>query len=451
MRLNLRPPTALERFRRECGYGLLLALTALSASAPASAQNLVTLFDAAKTYDANYLSAQAQARSAPYLAEQAKALMRPNAALTGSLSRVDTEIADRSRGSTNTATALQARQPLFNPANKATIDQAQKSLTVSDLNLLAAEQELIILVAQTYFNVLGAQDTLTTTRASKAAIGEQLASAKRNFEVGTATITDTREAQARFDLASAQEIAAENDLRTKQIALDQLVGRVNVTPQPLAANAKLPPLSPDSVEAWVSQAQSRHTTIQRAQKALEIAQIETRKAKAGHWPTLDAVSSVSNNRAPASIASTSNTSTTSASLGLQLSVPIYSGHAVQNRIKETLLLLEKAQNDLEAARRGVAQTARQAFFNVQSGQAQVNALEAAESSSLLALDATKLGYKVGVRVNLDVLNAQTQLYTTRRDLAQARYNVLVGSLLLKQATGELQSQDLVTLNQLLAP
>ncbi len=447
MRLEPRPPTALDRLKRHCLYALALA----ALGGPAAAQDLVTLFDAAKTYDANYLSAQALARSAPYLAAQAKALMRPNAALTGSLSKVDTEIAGRSLASTNQGVALQARQPLFNPANQATIEQAQRSLTVSGLNLQSAEQELIILVAQTYFNVLGAQDSLTTTRASKTAIGEQLASAKRNFEVGTATITDTREAQARFDLISAQEIAAENDLRTKQIALDQLVGRVNVTPQPLATKAILPPLSPASVEAWVSQAEANHTSIQRAQMALEIAQIETRKAKAGHWPTLDALGAVSNNRAPASIASSTNTSTTSASLGLQLTVPVYSGHSVQNRIKEALLLLEKAQNDLDAARRGVAQAARQAFFSVQSGQAQVGALEAAESSSQLALDATKLGYKVGVRVNLDVLNAQTQLYTTRRDLAQSRYNVLVGSLLLKQASGQLQSQDLVTLNQLLVP
>lgn len=447
MRLDPRPHRALCRIKPLW----LCVLAGAALAGPAGAQNLLTLFDAAKTYDANYLSAQALARSAPHLANQAKALMRPNAGLTSSLSKVETEIADRSRSSTNTNVALQARQPLFNPINRATIDQAQKSLTVAGLNLQTAEQELIVLVAQTYFNVLGAQDTLSTTRTSKAAIGEQLASAKRNFEVGTATITDTREAQARFDLVSAQEIAAENDLRSKQIALDQLVGQVNITPKPLALNAVLPPLNPDSVEAWVSQAESNHTSIQRAQMALEIAQIEARKARAGHWPTLDALGSVSNNRAPASVASTSNTSTYSASVGLQLNVPIYSGHAVQNRTQETLLLLEKAQNDLDAARRSVAQAARQAFFSVQSGQAQVSALEAAESSSQLALDATKLGYKVGVRVNLDVLNAQTQLYTTRRDLAQARYNVLVGSLLLKQAAGQLESQDLVALNQLLAP
>ncbi len=437
--------------RRRAHQPWLWALALSALCGPAGAQNLVSLFDAARAFDATYLSAQSLAQSAPYRADQAKALMRPNAALSASGSRVNTEVSTLSRSSTNTGAALQARQPLFNRSSNATINQAQKSLEVSQFDLQAAEQDLIIRVAQAYFDVLGAQDTLTTTRASKAAIAEQLASAKRNFEVGTATITDTREAQARFDLATAQEIAADNDLRTKRIALDQLVGQLNVNPNPLATPAKLPPLNPAAVEAWVSQAEASHPTIQRAKLALEIARLETRKAQAGHLPTLDAVGSVSTNRAPSSITSSANTTSQTASVGLQLNVPLYSGGAVQNRVKETLALEEKAHNDLDAARRGVAQAARQAFFGVQSGQAQVSALEAAESSSKLALEATQLGYKVGVRVNLDVLNAQTQLYTTRRDLSKARYDVLVGSLRLRQAAGQLQSQDLIAINQLLAP
>ncbi len=430
---------------------LLAGLLALGAMAPAGAQNLVTLYDAARAFDATYLSARALAESAPYRAEQAHAPLRPNAALGGNATRTHSEVEVLSNSSTGAGASLQARQSLFNRANRVTANQADKSLEVSRHDLQAAEQDLIIRVAQAYFDVLAAQDTLATTRASKTAISEQLASAKRNFEVGTATITDTREAQARFDLATAQEIAAENDLRTKRIALDQLVGQSNVTPKPLATPAKLPPLEPAQVDAWVSQAESAHPTIQRAQLALEIAQLETEKARAGHLPTLDAVGTVSRNRGPASLLSPVNVNTQQASVGLQLNVPLYSGGAVQNRVKETLALEDKARDDLDAARRGVAQAARQAFFGVQSGQAQVSALEAAESSSQLALEATQLGYKVGVRVNLDVLNAQTQLYTTRRDLAKARYDVLMGSLRLRQAAGQLQAQDLAGINQLLAP
>jgi outer membrane protein len=142
--------------------------------------------------------------------------------------------------------------------------------------------------------------------------------------------------------------------------------------------------------------------------------------------------------------------TTSASVGVQLTWPLYTGGQVQNRIKETLSLEEKARDDLEAARRGVAQGTRVAFFGVKSGLAQVRALEAAESSTKLALEATQLGYKVGVRVNLDVLNSQSQLYTTQRDLAKARYDVILGGLKLRQAAGQLAPGDIEAVSRLLA-
>ena len=447
----MKPNAPTSHFRRNAfSMGVWAAALACLCS-QADAQNLVSLYEAARAYDGTYLSARSLAASAPYKAAQANALMRPNVALNSSASRVNTEASGLNRSSNNTNLALQARQPLFNRLNNALVDQAQKPLDVSIYDLEAAEQDLIIRVAQAYFDVLAAQDSLSTTQTSKTAISEQLASAKRNFEVGTATITDTREAQARFDLATAQEIATENDLRTKRIALDQLVGQANVAPKPLAIPVKLPATTPADVQAWVQRAESTHPTIQRAQLALDIAQLEIRKAQAGHAPTLDAVGSLSANRSPSSLSSNNSVTSQAASVGLQLNVPIYSGNSVQNRIKEVIELENKARNDLDAARRGVTQAARQAFFGVQSGQAQVAALEAAESSSQLALEATQLGYKVGVRVNLDVLNAQTQLYTTRRDLAKARYDVLLGGLKLRQAAGQLQRQDLVSVNQLLAP
>ena len=134
---------------------------------------------------------------------------------------------------------------------------------------------------------------------------------------------------------------------------------------------------------------------------------------------------------------------------MQVNLPIYSGYSVQNRIKETLSLEERSRNDLEAARRAVAQATRVNFFGYQSGQAQVKALEAAESSSKLALEATQLGYRVGVRVNLDVLNAQTQLFTTQRDLSKARYDVLLSGLRLRQASGTLQPTDINAVNAML--
>jgi outer membrane protein len=323
---------------------------------------------------------------------------------------------------------------------------------------------LVVRVAQAYFDVLGAMDTLNTVQASKKAISEQLASAKRNFEVGTATITDTREAQARYDLSLAQELAADNDLRVKRLALDQLVGRQNATPKSLALPVVLPPVAPANVDDWVTGAEARSPVIQQAQLGLEVAQLETEKARAGHLPTLKLGANVAktypngstdtNSASTVSGSSFANSrsgNSTTASIGLTLDVPLFAGFAVQNRVKETLSLEEKARNDLDGARRAVSQGTRLAFFGVQSLQAQVKALEAAESSSKLALEATQLGYKVGVRVNLDVLNAQTQLYTTQRDLAKARYDVIVNGLKLRQVSGQLQPEDLQATDALLAP
>ena len=436
----------------------LACALAFYAAAPVQAQSLAEVFDVARGYDATYLAARALADSAQYRVAQARAGLRPSVGLTADYTRSEQEgLQDaKSRGP---SAALAGRQPLFNRSTSVSIQQAERSADVSMAELQTAEQELIVRVAQTYFDVLGAQDTLASARAAKSAIAEQLASAKRNFEVGTATITDTREAQARFDLSTAQEIAADNDLRIKRLALDQLVGRSGVEPRPLAAPAALPPPVPDNVDAWVSQIETS-PSIRRAQLGYDIAKLETEKAQAGHLPTLDLDAAYGRGRTNQTSVSPSangpntvnyNGSTMQSSIGVTLKVPLFAGFAVQNRVRETLALEEQSRNNLDAARRTVAQATRTAFFGVQSGQAQVKALEAAESSSQLALEATQLGYKVGVRVNLDVLNAQTQLYSTRRDLARARYDVIVNSLRLRQAAGQLEAADIAAANRLLAP
>ena len=436
---------------RAVAGSLLLALPGLAA-----AQNLQTLYEAARAYDATYLAAKAQAASAQYKAEQAEALLRPSAAVQASVGTSQTDLPGsgvNAKGTNSVSGALNGRYPLFNGPNKATVEQARKALVSSQADLESSEQDLIVRVAQGYFDVLGAQDALAATRANKAAITEQLASAKRNFEVGTATITDTREAQAKFDLASAQEIAAENDLRTKRIALDTLVGNTNVTPKPLKVPVLLPAPMPANAEEWVTVADQAHPSVRRARIGLDVALLESTKARAAELPTVDAVASLSGSDSRGSLPTLSRSAgtTTVGSVGVQMNWTLFSGGATQNRIKETLSLEEKSRNDLEAARRGVAQGTRVAYFGVQSGLAQVKALEAAESSSKLALEATQLGYKVGVRVNLDVLNAQTQLFSTQRDLAKARYDVLVGSLRLRQASGQLAAADVQAINQLLAP
>jgi outer membrane protein len=433
---------------------LLVAAAVSVLSGPAAAQNLQELVDAARGYDATFRAAQALAQSAEFRAAQADALGKPSAAVTASAgtSYTDTSRAPGSVQASSLQAGINGRYPLFNRGNEATISQARKSLELSKADLASAEQDLIIRVSQAYFDVLTAENAVGAVRANKAFITEQLASAKRNFEVGTATITDTREAQARFDLATAQEIAAENDLRTKRIALDQLVGRSNVAPKPLLAPAELPGPVPADPEQWVSAADQSHPIVQRARLGFDVATLETQKARASEKPTLDAVASLStsNSRGGLDALSRSNGSSLVGNVGVQLNWPLFTGGSTQNRIKETLALEDKARNDLEAARRGVALGTRQAFFGLQSILAQVKALEAAEASSKLALESTQLGYRVGVRVNLDVLNAQSQLVTTQRDLAKARYDVLLATLRLRQASGQLSTSDVESVTRLLA-
>ncbi|MBC7717931.1 MAG: TolC family protein, partial [Pseudorhodobacter sp.] len=374
-------PSSSCRSRRVVGLALAFS-GALAITHSVQAQSLFELYDMALGYDAVYLSARSLADSAQYKAAQADALLLPGVRLSvgANHNNVDPPLGGN-KASYTTSAALTGSQPLFNRANTATVGQARKALELSRFDLETAEQDLIVRVSQAYFDVLGAQDSLATTRTSKVAISEQLASAKRNFEVGTATITDTREAQARFDLASAAEIAADNDLRTKRIALDQLVNKSNAAPKQLRVPVVLPTVPGAGVDEWVARAETQHPAVQRATLGMDIAKLETDKAKAGHLPTIDAVGSISNGYGRGTAVVGATGSTNALTLGVQLNLPLFAGYSVQNRVKETLLLEDKARNDLDAARRAVAQGTRQNYFGVQSLAAQVKALEAAESSS----------------------------------------------------------------------
>jgi len=433
---------------------LSLAL-GMALCAPAQAQSLMELLESARTYDTSWQSARLQLDAAARRADQARAGLLPSAGLSAGLSRANTDVSRPPVEKTATTQTLgvNASQPLYRPANRINLEQAQRGVDVAQAQLDAASQDLLVRVSQAYFDVLAAQDTLTFVQAQKAAVSEQLASAKRNFEVGTSTVTDSREAQARYDLVIAQEIAAENDLRVKKLALDQLVGITGTQPKPLALPLQLPPVQPDNVVTWVDTARELQPGVRQAQIALDIARLETKKAETGHLPTVDLQAGYNIQRNPTGTITTPgiNSRTNNASVGLALNLPLFAGFSVQNRIKETLALEEKASADLETTRRNVAQATRAAFFGVQSGQGQVQALQAAEASSQSALDANKLGYQVGVRINIDVLNAQSQLFQTKRDLAQARYNVLLGTLKLRQAAGTLTLVDVQAINALLTP
>lgn len=429
----------------------LFVAMAAGLSLTAQAQSLTELHNAARNYDASYQSAKSQFDATVAKGDQAKAGVLPTVALTLGANRSSQEVPTPQRSYGNQSATLSASQPLYAPGNWATFEQGKKSVQVAEAQLRAAEQTLMVNTSQAYFDVLASTDSLAFVKSQKAAVAEQLASAKRNFEVGTSTITDSREAQARYDLVIAQELAAENDLQVKTIALNQLTGLSNAAPKPVSTPVVLQTLAPADVNQWVALSLENHPTIKQLQTALEIAKLETQKAHAGHKPTVDLKASYTtlNNNGVAAGSNADSTSNT-ATLGVTLTLPLFAGYAVQNKVKEALALEDKARTDLEAGTRSIAQATRTAYFGVLSGLGQVKALEAAEASSQSALDANKLGYQVGVRINIDVLNSQSQLFDTKAKLAKARYDVLLGGLKLRQANGTLSVSDLEAVNAQLA-
>ena len=435
-------------------FRLLPLLLAVGAgfSAPAQAESLVDLYASARSYDATYQSAKSQFDATLAKAAQGKAYILPTVGFSTEVVRNSQQVQPASEQYFGSQTAaIKATQPLYRPGNLASYEQSKRQAELAQAQLLAAEQTLIIGVSQAYFDLLASTDSLTFVKSQKTAVAEQLASAKRNFEVGTSTITDSREAQARYDLVIAQELAAENDLQVKSIALDQLVGKQNAKPNPLATPVVLAELKPAEVDHWVRQSETNHPGIKQLEVLLDVAKLETQKAEAGNKPTLDlegTYAAVGNN-GTTSNPNAADSRVNVGSIKLNFVLPLFAGFSTQNRIKETLALEDKARTDLEATKRTVAQGTRTAYFGVLSGLGQVKAYEAAEASSQSALDATKLGYQVGVRINIDVLNSQSLLFDTKAKLAKARYDVLLGGLKLRQASGTLNAEDLQPINALL--
>ena len=448
---------------------LVLAFGAIGAQA----QSLSEVVQAARSVDATYLGARSSADAAHYRYEQARSAYLPTANLqvqVGRQTSTQPTVIDVSEDpahpdvltpvpigekntSSNVGATLNAQQTIYNRQNNLQVDQAKKNEDYAQSQLAQADQDLIVRVAQAYFNVLSAADALTSVQGNSKAIAEQLASAKRNFEVGNATITDTREAEARADLAHSKEIAAQNDLVVAKVTLDQLVGRNGVVPHPLVLPAVLPPVVPSQASDWVSLAESDSPQLAQAKLALEVAELETSRRKAGGLPTLTAGASYARNRQRDSFSPGGTTfagTGGSTNIGVTLTVPLFTGFLIQNQVREGAALEEKARTDADGAHNQVVLGTRTAFVNAQSQAAQVKALEASEASSKLALDATVLGYKVGVKVNLDVLNAQSQLYQTQTDAAGARYNYLMSQLKLRQAAGNLTNNDLLPIDALLA-
>jgi outer membrane protein len=425
----------------------------VAAAAAAAAADLLDVYRQARDADAVYAGARASWAAAQEKLPQGRAGLLPSVNLSASTQYNDRDIRFRDPtvpaviGPFNSnALTLSLTQPLYRKQNLVAYEQGKTQVMQADAQFALSAQDLILRVAQAYFDVLLAQDSVDFAAAQKTAIGEQLAQAKRNFEVGTATITDQHDAQARYDLTLAQEIAAQNDLEIKRRALEQIIGR---SAPGLALLAKQPPLSspePNVMDNWVQEAQQSNLQVLISQAGLTFANQEVERNRGGHHPTLDAFATYSETGSGAGTTTNLGNDTTNKIIGLQLAVPLYQGGLTASKIREALANEDRARQDLENARRSAELATRQAFLGVSSGAAQVMALQAALTSSQSSLDSTRLGLEVGVRTQVDVLNAQQQLFSTRRDLAQARYNYVLSLLKLKAAVGKLTEDDLIKVN-----
>jgi len=439
-----------ERLITALGFALCVIPTI------ACAADLLAIYRDAQSADAIYAAARASYAAGQEKLPQGLSGLLPTVTAAGNTQYNDRDIQFRGNvpgfvsGSTrfnSNNLSVTATQPLFRYQNWITYEQAKNQVSQAEVAFLQVNQDLIIRVAQAYFDILLAENNVTLAAAQKTAFAEQLAQAKRNFEVGTSTITDANDAQARHDLAYSQEIAAQNDLEIKKQALRQIIGRV---PPEIArfGNRFVPQLpSPNNMDQWVENGTSTSLQVKIAQSNLDISAQDVTKNRSGHLPTLDAVANYTDTGAGSGFQGGIGLDTTTKYIGLQLAVPLYQGGFVNSKVREALANQEKARQDLENTKRSVALNTRAAFLGVTNGVAQIKALEAALISSQSSVDSTKLGQEVGVRTQVDVLNATQQLISTRRDYAQAIYTFAINVLKLKAAAGTLGEDDLAYVNQ----
>ena len=428
----------------------------LAAALPhaAAAEDLLQIYREAQRSDPTIASARANWMALQERVPQARAALLPNVALgaTANINNFRTSFhtdppAVVSRTYEAGQYTISASQPLYRPQNYVALSQAEATVNQANFLLATTQQDLILRVAQAYFDVLLAQYTVELVEAQKAAVSEQLAQAKRNFEVGVATITDTNEAQAKYDQIVATEIATRNDLDNKLTALRAIIGRAPGELRKLGQGfvPKLP--EPSTVDYWVDLALRENLQVRIAQSNFDIASLEVERQRAANLPTLDVVGSFGNSAANGSTTLDAGATGRAGTIGLSFTVPIYQGGFVQSKIREAIALQDRARQDLEVARRNALFTAQTGFAGVVSAVASVAAFEQALKSAQVAYDSNKLGQEVGVRTNLDVLAVQQNVFQTRRDLAQAYFNYVIGQLRLKSAVGTLNEQDVEAVNR----
>ncbi len=425
-------------------------------ASPLRAADLMQIYREAQANDAAYAAARATVEAGRERTPQALAGLLPTIGISGNTQWNENDISLRKSTTTDNVKfnsngyTLTLTQPLFRWQNWVAYDQSKFQVAQAEANFVQAGQDLILRVAQAYFDVLYANENLKAVRANKVSIEQQLESAKRNFEVGTSTIVDAQEAQARFDLAIAQEIAAESDVEVRQRTLQAIIGKEPGALAPFRRDAEIPQPQPADMKKWAAAAENDNINVQLQMAALEIASREVDRQRAGHYPTVDLVANKGSTTALAS-AGLGLVDSDFRSIGIQVNLPIFQGGQVVSRQREASANRSAAESNLEQARRNAALQARQQYLGATNGLAQVRALKAALISSQSSLESNRLGFEVGVRINIDVLNADNQVYVTRRDLAKAVLETLMSQLRLKAAVGTLSEDDVVAANALLDP
>ena len=442
-------------FFRPFALAAALAAAASLPAAPALGEDLLQIYRDARVNDPTLAAAQSSWQALQERLPQARSFLLPNVSASGAASanlydasvHTDPRLDINGRGFAFGSLTISASQPLYRYANKVALDQARDQVEQSDFTLQSARQDLILRVAQAYFDALLAQFNVELAESQKAAVSEQLAQAKRNFEVGVATITDTNEAQAKYDQVVAQEITSANDLENKRAALRAIIGRAPGELRRIGPGFEPQPPQPDSPDYWIEKALANNIQVRVAQYNYDIAALEVDRQRAGHLPTVDLVGSYNVQAANASSNSNVAIDSRQGTIGIALNVPIYQGGFVDSKVREAIALQDNARQNLEAARRNALFSAQTGYAGVTSAAASVKAFEQALVSAQVAYESNRTGQEVGVRTNLDVLNTQQVVFQTRRDLAQAYFNYIVGVLRLKSAVGALSDEDLEDINR----
>lgn len=435
--------------------GALLVLSSL-AWHPAHSADLLDIYRLARHNDPSFEAARYVLQAAQEKVPQARASLLPAVSAGGSRNYTQSSAAyggtpPVGRDVHAWTWNVQLTQPLIRLQNIFAYNESQAIVKQATAQFAQAEQALILRVTQAYFDVVVAQESIAVAQAQMQAMQAQLAQAIRGFETGTHAVTDMHEARARHALAIAQRVSARNGLANKQAELEKIIGQDIGVLNTLQPAVVIPKPQPSDPQTWIAQARERNPAVLAQQSAVQAAEAEVSRNRAEHLPTLDLSASHGKNYSSGTTLNPTNyaTSASQQQLGVQLTIPLFSGGATSSRISEAIASRRKSQAELEAARRQAATDARQAYAGIENGLAQIEALQSAVKSSQSAVKGNQAGFGVGIRMNIDVLNAEQQLYSAQRDLAKARYDTLLQGLKLKAAAGALSEDDVLTVNALL--